>query len=119
MARLWLGGIHRHAKARHPVSQFHAKAVELTLILPLPIIKTVHRLTDAPKHSAYLLSVVERIAYSQHNQITSGLEWAYAPDVNYVFALRPTPNEQTIIVGTGYGSTSLPNHVLDGVSPDG
>jgi len=84
VARLRLGGIHRHANEARGVPPLLGP-----LILLLPNVKSVHRLTDAwPADCAYLLSVVERIARSQNNQITSGLEWAYAPDVNYVFALR-------------------------------
>jgi hypothetical protein len=117
VARLRLGGIHLHANGARGVPPLLGP-----LILLLPNVKSVHRLTDAWQRAdcAYLLSVVERIAYSQNNQIASGLEWTCVPDVNYVFALRSTPNEQTLskVPVMALLRRALPNHVLTGISPE-
>lgn len=63
MARLRLGGIHRHATGARGVPPLLSP-----LILLLPNVKSVHRLTDAWQRAdcAYLLSKVERSAYSQN-----------------------------------------------------
>ena len=47
-----LGGIHRHATGARGVPPLLSP-----LILLLPNVKSVHRLTDAPQRCAYLLSV--------------------------------------------------------------
>ena len=67
MARLRLGGIHRHANEARGVPPLLGP-----LILLLPNVKSVHRLTDAwPADCAYLLSVACRIAYSQNAFVVS------------------------------------------------